>query len=319
LIDGLGAGALAFALACATYRYVEQPIRRWRTSSGNMKRPGRIVLGGVAACLATAALGGSSALIGYLSTRSFLASHYGIEGRGTLDNGCQRLTQSNGPERCFEGQVGILLGDSHASVLFGSFARSLDPLGVRLFSIAGPGCYPLFFLPSLRGRLGECAGRMAPFERLLARPAPVASVIISANWGYGGDQLSSLLSDLVSEFDPLRTRILLIGPVPTFLKPGLECVVLSDHYGGNRGRCVRPRSDVEAEQAKIGDTLRILPGKFQNVRYIDPMDVFCDETVCRPFRKDDVLYSDTHHVLPSGADRIFDSFQGDFLWLAGKG
>jgi peptidoglycan/LPS O-acetylase OafA/YrhL len=317
LIDGLGGGALGFVLACVTYRYVEQPIRRWRRSPGNMKRPGHIVLAGVAACLATAAIGGSSALAGYWSTNSFLAARYGVEGRGVLHNGCQRLTGPHLPDHCFEGRVGMLLGDSHASVLSGSFAKNFDLQDIRLVSIAGPGCHPLLFVPPEASRLGECASRIPAFNRLLVGPPPVAFVIISANWGYS-DQSARLLSDLIVEFDPVRTRILLIGQVPTFLKSSLECVVLSDRFGAGRGRCVRRRSDFEAERAAMADVLRALPGRFQNVRYIDPIDTFCDDTVCRPFRNDDVFYSDTHHVLPSGADRIYDAFKNDFLWLAGR-
>ncbi|HEY6255738.1 MAG TPA: acyltransferase family protein [Xanthobacteraceae bacterium] len=316
LIDGLGGGALAFALACASYRYIELPIRRWRRSSSSMKCPGRIVLGGLVACFAAAALGGSSAFVGYLSARAFLASHYGIEGRGILDNGCGRLTASTLPEHCFERPVGVILGDSHASVLFGSFAKSFDLLGLRLVSLAGPGCYPLMFAPSEQNRLRECANRIVPFQRLLARPIPPAFVIIAANWG-PDDRFSGMLSDLITEFDPERTRILLIGQMPTFLKSSLECVVLSDRFGRNRDRCVRPRSDVEVGRAALVAPLKTMPGRFQNVRYIDPIDVFCDQTTCRPFKDDDVFYEDTHHVLPGGADRIYDAFEGDFRWLAG--
>jgi SGNH domain (fused to AT3 domains) len=61
-----------------------------------------------------------------------------------------------------------------------------------------------------------------------------------------------------------------------------------------------------------------MPVKFPNVRYIGTNDVFCDQAVCRPFGNNDVLYSDAHHVSPAGADRSYDAFQSDFLWLVGK-
>jgi hypothetical protein len=317
LFDGLGGGVLALGLACLSYRYVEQPIRRWRRSPGAMKRPGRIVSGAIAVCFAAAVLGGSSAFIGYLSTKSYLASHYGIEGRGEFENGCQRLTASRLPPQCIDGPVGMLLGDSHASVLFGSFARSLDRLGLRLVSIAGPGCYPLMFVPSEQYRLQACADKVAPFERLLARAPPVPFVIISGNWGYE-DKTAQRLSDLIEGFDRTRTRILLIGPVPTFPKSSLECVVLSDRYGGNREPCVSPRRDIENTRATVVDVLKTMPGRYQNVRYIDPLDIFCDEMTCRPFKRDDVYFSDTHHVLTLGADRIYDAFESDFLWVTGR-
>jgi peptidoglycan/LPS O-acetylase OafA/YrhL len=318
LYDSLGGGLLAFVLACVSYRYVEQPIRRWRKSSANLKRPERIVLSGVVACSVLAALGGAGAWAGYLSTRSFLASRYGTEGRGTLENGCHRVSRSGLPDKCFEsGPVGIVLGDSHASMLVGSFARSFDALGIRLVSVAGPSCYPTLFAPEQRkvNRQHRCARAIAPFERLLAGSEPVRFVIISAHWRYDESALSHL-SDLISQFDPEQTRILLIGQVPDFPKSSLECVVYSDLYGDTRDRCVTPRSAVEARYSAITAALKAMPDRFGNVRYIDPLDLFCDATTCRPFDKDAVFFEDTNHVTPRGADAIYDAFAADFLWLA---
>jgi peptidoglycan/LPS O-acetylase OafA/YrhL len=319
VLDGLGAGLLAFVLACISYRYVEQPIRRWRKSPGILERPDRIVRYAAAACMASAVLGGLSALGGYLSTKSYLDSHYGIEGRGVLDNGCRLLTSSIIPDHCLEGKIGIILGDSHADALFGSFARSFDNVGVRLTSLARGGCNPLLFAPSIRehNRTHGCANLIDPFERLLARPTPVAFVIITGAWDYG-DENAKLLSELISQFDPARTRVLLIGPVPKFPRSSLDCVALSDRSGGNRERCVRPRADVAAVRAAIVDVLASMPGRFQNVRFLDPIDIFCDELVCRPFEGDAVFFEDERHVLPRGADRIYDAFESDFVWLAGR-
>jgi peptidoglycan/LPS O-acetylase OafA/YrhL len=316
VFDSLGGGLLAFVLACVGFRYVEQPIRRWRKSPRNQNHPYRIVLGAVAACMATALLGAGTALGGYWYTESFLASRYGVEGKGILENGCE--SKSGFADSCFAGRVGILLGDSHATVLFGTFAKRFDSLGVRLISMARGGCYPLLLAPSERGhpQRDDCVRLIAPYERLLGRPDPVVFAIITGNWGYDGKS-SAVLSDLIAEFDP-HTRILLIGPVPMFAKSSLECVVLSDRYGWGRDRCVKPRGEVEATNAAIVGVLKAMPVKFPNVRYIDPIDVFCDRTICRPFSDNVVFYSDSHHLSPAGADRLYDSFASDFLWLAGK-
>jgi peptidoglycan/LPS O-acetylase OafA/YrhL len=45
----MGGGVLAFLIACASYRFVERPIRRWKRSSGALQHPGRIFLVGLAA------------------------------------------------------------------------------------------------------------------------------------------------------------------------------------------------------------------------------------------------------------------------------
>lgn len=314
ILDSLGGGLLAFVLACISYRYVEQPIRRWRKSPGRLTNPPFVVLKATVVCLAMSLLGGSIALVGYWSTKSYLVSHYGIEGKGILDNGCDAKFE----ESCFKGPVGLILGDSHATVISRSFAKRFDSLGIRLVSVARGSCSPLFLVASQRGgnRSEACNRLIAPFERFLARPNPVIFAIITSNWGYN-DQVSKLVSELISKFDR-RTRIMLIGPVPVFTKSSLECVVLSDRYGANRDRCVRPRSEVEASNAAIVKPLRTMPDKFPNVRYIDVTDVFCDKTICRPFKNNDVFYSDIHHLSPAGADRVYDSFASDFNWLAGK-
>jgi peptidoglycan/LPS O-acetylase OafA/YrhL len=312
----LGGAALAYLLACLSYRYLEQPIRKWR-SRGGVKRPVHFVAGAVAACFATAALGGLSGLAGYLSTKSFVASRYGTDGKGVLDNGCRALTSSSLPNYCFEGKLGMIVGDSHADALFGSFARRFDEQGIRLISIARGGCSPILFAPSRRDRhrRDPCANLFGPFERVLAMPTPVAAVVITSAWP-SSDLLSvANLSELVAQFDSSRTHILMLAPVPIFFDSGLDCVVLSDRNGESRERCGRPRSAVEAERALAVQTLKTAAERFANVRYIDPIDLFCDARTCRPFDGDQVFYRDGGHVLPSGADRIYEAFENDFRWL----
>jgi hypothetical protein len=99
----LAVAGAAFLLACASYRYLEQPIRRWRIRGG-LERPGRLVAGAVAACAATALLGGLGSAAGYVATNSYVASRYGIEGQGVLDNGCRLLTSSNLAPHCLQGR-----------------------------------------------------------------------------------------------------------------------------------------------------------------------------------------------------------------------
>jgi len=317
LADSLGGGILALGLACLSYRYIERPIRRWRKEPVNLKHPQRIVLQGVIACAIIASLGGSSALVGYQFTRSLVKSRYGIKGKGTLDNGCD--SKSGFAQSCFEGPEGIIVGDSHATVLFGTFAKRFDALGTRLISLARGGCAPLLLAKSQRGgdRRDDCARLIAPFERIVTRQPPISFAIISGIWGGDDNYLSKLVPELISEFDR-RTRILLIGPVPMFPISGLKCIVFSDRYGLSRDSCVKGRSQVEASNAAANRVLRTMPDKFPNVRYIDPTAVLCDQTTCRPFKENTILYLDTHHLSPAGADQVYDAFESDFRWLAGK-
>ena len=312
--DILGGGVVAFALACISYRYIEQPIHRWRKSPYHVRNPLRIYLTAFAACFVVSAVGGLVGLGGYWSINALTTVRYGIEGQGVLSNGCEG--DGTHPQRCFDGPLGVLVGDSHATVLFGTFAKKFDAMGLRLVSLARGACGPLMLAPSARtaDRHDRCTQLFAPTERILALPEPARFAIITGIWG---DHDPTRLSELISSFDR-RTRILLIGPVPVFDSPSLACVVLSDRYRANRDRCIEPRSTFEADTTAVEAVLKSMPGKFPNVRTIDPTDVFCDRTTCRPFDGDEVLYLDTHHLSPAGADRLFDAFKGDFLWLASK-
>jgi hypothetical protein len=313
LADLIGGGLLAFALACLSYRYVERPIREWRRTGG-IKRPARIVGSGVAAALLTAIVCGLAASAGWQTTERYAVTRYGIEGKGVLDNGCSLIATSSLPATCLQGRVGLMLGDSHAGALVGSFTRSAHERGVQLVSLTRGGCDPLWFGAPARKlhRSHVCANLLPAFEQALARPEPILFAIIDSVWRENLEAEPRLISELVSQFDP-RTRILLIGPVPEFKKDSLDCVALGDRYGRSRERCVIGRK--EAARPSTVAVLKAAAAHFPNVRFIDPMNLFCDDAICRPFSGDRVFYRDRGHVLPSGADRILDGFADDFRWL----
>lgn len=316
--DLLGGGALGLLLACGSYRYVEQPIRAWGRRQIEVMKAGPIVAGGVAACFGTALVAGVIGFGGYFTTQSMVASRYGIDGHGVLDNGCRIFTGSTIPDHCLAGATGIILGDSHADALSGSFTRKFAENKITLISLARGGCSPLWFAPSQRkaNPRHACTNLIAPFERLLALPKPLTAAVIDSTWVtplISGE----LLAELVAQFDR-KTRVLVIGPVPLFAKSSLDCIVLSDRRDGNRDLCTRPRSEVVAERQVIVDALQTLSGRFDNVRVIDPIDLFCDTTTCRPFKGDKVFYLDDGHVTTLGAETIYDSFGSDFRWLTAQ-
>lgn len=316
LPDALGGGILAFMLACMTYYFVERPIGRLRKTPGFITNQRKCVLGFCVACITLALVGAGSALLGYRFTETFVAQRYGIDGKGVIANHCDSKTGF--ANDCFERPVGILVGDSHATVFTGTITKRFQTMGARLVSMARGGCTPLLLSPSQRtpGRRDGCAVLVGPYERLIRKPSAVSFAIISAIWdpsAFG----KRLLSDEIAEFDP-NARILLIGPVPMFPTSSLECVVLSDRYGTNRNRCLMPRIAFDTFREGAVEMLRLMTDRYPNVRFIDPVDLFCDRTTCRPFKGNEVLYLDSHHLSPAGADLLFDSFRSDFLWLTGK-
>jgi peptidoglycan/LPS O-acetylase OafA/YrhL len=317
LQDIIGGGLIAFLLACISYRIIEQPIRNWKADAARHK-PLPVVAFGFGSCFAIALLGGLSGYAGYSWIKNFTVTQYGTEGKGVLNNSCRVRTTSHLPDHCLEGKYGLLLGDSHADALSGTLARIFSEQKTKLIFIGRGGCSPLFFSPRQRqtNRTHRCANLLAPFEKMMGNARQPSFLIITASW-----QAQNLLSErdlveLLSQFDPAKTRILLIGPVPVFNKPVLDCVVLGDRYGAGRDRCTKPLARVERERTASVKILKAAMHTRANTRYIDPIDVFCAEQICQAFKGNQVFYGDGGHVLPPGAERIYETFETDFRWVA---
>jgi len=310
--DLLGGGVLAFALACLSYRYIEQPIRNWRRSVGSAMPAGRIVVAGMAGCLALAGLGLATGYAGYRYTLAHTETRYKTEASDERSFDCIIFGAGDIRDSCFDGTYGLLVGDSHAQVLAESFTRDFKQMGVRLVTLARPACPPLGFSPQERKRRDHgCRVFLEAYEKILTKPPKF--VIFASLWPVTPSVQQ--MSDLIAEFSP-QTRIVLMGPVPTFRYSALDCVALSDRYSGDRSRCQRSRADLNNARAGLTTVLKETAAKFGNVRYIDPTGLFCDATTCSPFDGDQVYFSDYSHVFPPGARRIFSAFRPDFEWAA---
>ena len=116
-----------------------------------------------------------------------------------------------------------------------------------------------------------------------------------------------------------RRRLLLVGPVPEFSwNDPFRCIVLSRRVGLGVDRCGLPRSEVEARRRRTVAILREVVQNFPNARYVDPIDIFCDQRMCLPLKDDGVAYLDATHLNPYGAKLLFDRFEADFLWAFGR-
>ncbi len=267
--------------------------------------------------------------IACLWMNAMVTSTYAPEGLGGLENGCRASDYTELPSHCLGENVAVLMGDSLANSMFPGFARGFDELGLTLVYMGRGGCGPLLLTPSLRPkespaqwftwvRPGGCQKLYPPFAQLLAHPARRISVVVTPR--FSDPNTVALWSDLISQFDPARARILLLGPMPPFQTPAMDCVILNDRHGISRERCGRPRSQIEGVVAYFGQVFtKIAASSPNNIRYINPVDVFCDAQFCRPIIGDQLLYDDGAHLLPSGVDRVWKTFEKDFRWVAWKG
>ncbi len=317
-----GAAALSLVLAILTYRYVETPTRALH------KRhypPARIVGLGFAACLFVAGTGYLWAL--HVAPR-WLPELRGLEAEKPAPRDYPRVAHR-----------GALVGDSHAYVLRDSLAQLARQSGARVEMIARAGCPPLLGIVVKEGN-GQVASYCEPFfERIAFDGAEFAILVARWNFylglppsdpyyrsfrladkqsaGEAADPYGLLAKGLAATLSEARRagvrRILVIGPSPEFPWYAPYCVMRDIRVGVDA--CRIPRAGVEARRRETMAVLRAAIAPFESVRLIDPIDIYCSASECRPNAERTLFFSDLTHLSPAGAERLYAAFRSDFLWV----
>ena len=141
------------------------------------------------------------------------------------------------------------------------------------------------------------ASRQYGFGDRLAKPADIAV------WKEGLRGVLSLArrSDL---------RVLVIAPVPTFRFPVADCLahLTAERCGIGRMTLAQTRSPLVAGLGQI-------VAEFDNARLWDPINSFCDDSVCAPVRDGVILYSDLSHLSVLGSRGLAPVASPQLDWL----
>ncbi|HZQ12526.1 MAG TPA: acyltransferase family protein [Pseudolabrys sp.] len=320
--EQLAAAAVALVLATLTYRFVEVPTRRWRQQCPF--RPGGVVAAGALSCLLVAGLG----YLWSLRVAPLMQPQLsGLEPVRSLAGGYPSVSHR-----------GVLLGDSHAIVITKPLQDYARRAGAVVSAITRAGCPPI-----LNAEVKDDRGRIAsycdPFFQKIAFQGDEFA-IITARWNfylglppsdplYASDTLVAagaadgaqdpyqiMAKGLAAAVGRAKQagvrRILVIGPLPEFPWHAPYCVMRSIRLGIDI--CSIPRANVEARRAKTISTLRGVLDHADGVRFVDPIDLFCTRTECRPNDGAELFFSDMSHLSTAGTARLYGTFAHDFLW-----
>lgn len=335
-------GALSFVLAIATHLWIERPIREWRQRT-RVRMDWRPVLIGGAACAAVALSG--FVFPGLVPLR-VVGVYTNIDPILQAGDKC-RLDLTNAQDTCpieAGSQLGFMFGDSHALIERKLFNAIAEKSGAQIASIASNRCAPLIGVDIVNGSTKDCAdskarglaavesGRYpAQFAILAARwPAYIYEAedkfkgdegwyLEAPNGGAKIDQKTLYIAGLRDSITALEQagvkRILVQGPVPEWLRRVPECLARVDAMGGDRdASCGLARDVVEERRADAVAWIKEALVAFPEVRFIDPIELFCDAAWCRPYDGQVLLYSDDDHLSEAGQARLYRAFEGDFRW-----
>lgn len=293
---------LTFALASATYHFVEKPIR------GNPKWRGYKAL-----------------LLGVLLTISGVAgysvySNDGFEGRYNKsynESTINRITSLKSSASTL-----AFIGDSHAEMFFS--AMPISPMKIKIFSTAG--------WPYLVGTAFIKKTNKTPkltdeaISNILSDPT-IDVVIITNMYNLYTDYNEYNHGDKFFSYPPIpnetskmayysglrRTvkvlanagkKIVYIKSIP-FLG-NVPSVVSCSNYvlpisRGKPKECLTPLKEVEKFRSGYDEDLKNTFSGLHNISIFDPMPYLCDNKYCYVTRNNIIMYRDTSHLSNDGA------------------
>lgn len=256
--------AIAFPLAFASHRYVEQPFRRLRFASGRTVAAGAIVSAALCACA------------------------FGIRPDVPPSLRPDRACHSRGDEPA---SPKCVAGNARSAVWGDSMAYAWSP--VAGVSFTRDACPPLLGYPQDEPR-GLCAAFNIEAAK---RAAEVETVYLAARWRlhFPGAAAEAGLRRTLDALERVP-RVVIIGPTPEMREDVPRCVEQQIE-----ARCAIPRARFDAEAAPVLASLGKVAAAYRNVEVLDMADRFCTRAACPPARDGVPLYWDTHHVATPAA------------------
>jgi peptidoglycan/LPS O-acetylase OafA/YrhL len=341
------AAALVFALAVASYRYLEVPIRH---NPAILRRPtGYVVAGGVAVVLLSVGVTFAAMQARpYLTlsvtgnTHDWYSTPWPIDEAqptGACPAGTRwRPLASGGVHEFTHGECArnettrdvFVIGDSHAGALMTLLSKyaQAERSDVHIYNRSA-----CSFL-SLRGRNAtpHCVEFGQAFTRELQEQAQPGDVVLlpslrvdrlADQWGGVAahssedrsvdEQLTLGLGEAeewLRTIEPLKLNVIFVAPTPVFAAPAFRC---SDWFNRDNPIC-RPGLTIERERIEnmrkpALNGMQQLASSHPNVAIWDPTDILCPSTICAAMRDGRPLFFDGDHLSSFGNLLIYDSFR----------
>lgn len=292
---------LAVVLAAATYRWVEQPLRRPDGRTG----PGRLCAAAllVTVSLAVAAHTAGGALAGRPPPMDFASrvSRDGPPNRFICNFRGEETLDQFPKEGCIVGGARpvrvAVWGDSHA-LAWQPFAWTLaDSQAVGSISFVRDACPPALAFDNGKRR-AERDLCMAFNARTVDALMGFDTLVIASRWPTGARHAAfqAAFASTLARLAPRVSRIILLGPTPELPGAVPQCLRL-----GAPGDCTLGRV---AHETRIGPTREALSGyaaRYPNVEFVEVTDFFCNASQCPPTKDGYGLFWDSNHVTTTAA------------------
>jgi peptidoglycan/LPS O-acetylase OafA/YrhL len=338
---------LAVALAIASYRFIELPVRH---HPGLLRRtPGFVVRSGLAVAVLSMSLvwtlsreNSHFSLSVTSATREWYPDVWPLE--ATQDRACEVGVSNRAMEggevidfertgACNDRELHDLyvIGDSHATALMTMLSKSAaeDAARVHLYLRAGCG-----FLRIRSASTGECAEFGRIFTRELLKNSHPGDIVFLPSLRmeriatqFGGKPPKHALSEeqelvlgtreaqqWLDSIQGHGLRVVFMAPTPVFSSPEFRC---SDWFNRDNPACDNglsiDRAETVRRRASVVTQMHRFAERYPDVRVWDPFDLLCPATRCVASRNGHPLFFDGDHLSGYGNLYLYDSFLAEVV------
>jgi peptidoglycan/LPS O-acetylase OafA/YrhL len=309
---------LSFAAAEASYRWVEEPIRRPRFAPGLRSR--RVIAGGLSAI---GVCWGVAALL-FVARPALTLSVTGDTRTWYVRAYSPAAVPASAPRFDFAGRRLLVAGDSHAFAYGTTFQMLREATGLEVVQLDTGGCAVLDLLSPIPDGCREPVARALQEIARRARPGDVVflparrTLRLGDQWAGTpeselGEDLARVArpdhrrgvdaeaADVVAGLSSRGVTILFDAPKPVFPAPAFRC---SDWFNRSNPVCVPGlairRGDLDPLQDAARVSLERLRRSFATVEVWDVTPTLCPEDPCSAIQAGLPVFFDGDHLTAHG-------------------
>lgn len=215
-----------------------------------------------------------------------------------------------------------VIGDSHGVELSYSLASTLSQVGEGLVQYTFSGCIPSY---ERKNDFSVCSKWTNQVVKDILGNDSIKNVVviyryksafnddkIYANLGREESEnkkmnVSESFYKMVSTISHSGRKVFVISPFPDSKIGVSSRISASNIYGGDyKNISVQKRNDFYLENSDFFDFIYPEISKFDNVKFVDVSDIFCDENVCYAIKSGIPLFFDDDHPSISATDMVAD-------------
>jgi hypothetical protein len=218
---------------------------------------------------------------------------------------CKSITRACTFGNIHSSKLVVLFGDSHAWMWINAVNPIVVKQGYRLQLLAYPGC-PVakisIWAPPISAKFTACDKWRASMIQVIKKESPslvilserTSQLFANSSTLVSSSQITSALASTIRSLQSIRTKVAVIGDVPTFTNLASPITCLAIHVTSEQ-KCSTPQINPHAEWRSHSSAERLAAVQTATT-FIDPTEWMCSRSTCSEIIGNFAVYFNGSHV-----------------------